>query len=467
MKVDVAARPPIEVWCDSVDTGAADARRLLFELERAGVACYPVPASAATGPGLVLFNSLSQELRARMQLRSGGGRERVIAIALGAAPLANGVGWQLLKAGAADVFSLGKLPATTAAAIAARFRRWQAIDAAMESAVVQRNLIGESPAWRMFLRRVVDVAKFSASPVLIRGESGTGKELVARLIHTLDARGDKRDLVVLDCTTIVPDLSGSEFFGHERGAYTGAAGARDGAFALADGGTLFLDEIGELPLRLQAELLRVVQEGTYKRIGGNNWQRTRFRLVCATHRDLELEMQAGRFRGDFYYRLAAWTCTLPPLRDRRDDIPALARHFLQAHFVEGEPPPFDEAVLQLLVSREYAGNIRDLRHLVDRIAYRHAGDGPITFGDVPEEERPEGNAQPAAWAAGNLFEQAAHTALLCGMGMKEIGNAAAEASVRLALDLEKGNVGRAAERLGITDRALQKRRAVWRMRAEH
>src|SRR5262249_51814424 len=147
-------------------------------------------------------------------------------------------------------------------------------------------LIGDSPAWRRLVRRIVEVARFTDAAVLITGETGTGKELVARLVHALDPRTTKRKLVLLDCTTIVPPLSGGAFFGHERGASTGATPTRDGAFALADGGTLFLDEVGELPLALQAELLRVVQEGTYKRVGSNEWRETQFRLVCATNREL-------------------------------------------------------------------------------------------------------------------------------------------------------------------------------------
>src|SRR3954452_2764597 len=449
----------IEIWLDCLGDTAGRCERVLRGLEHADVACHAAPPEAH-GPGIVAFRVVTEEPRTRLRERSRGGTERVIAIATES--IAAGEGWALLQAGAADILPIDK-PFVTAAAIAARFKRWAAVDDLIESPVVQRNLVGGNLSWCTFLRRVTDIARFTSSPVLIRGESGTGKELVARLIHVLDPRADKRELIILDCSTVVPELSGSEFFGHERGAYTGASAARDGAFALADGGTLFLDEVGELPLRLQAELLRVVQEGTYKRVGGNTWQRTRFRLICATHRDLEQEMMAGRFRSDFYYRLAAWSCTLPPLHERRDDIPELARHFLQLHF-KGDAPAMSDAVLELLMSRGYAGNVRDLRHLVDRIAYRHAGNGPITLGDVPEEERPATNKPPAPWAAGDLFEQAAQMALLCGMGMKDIGAAAADASVRLALDLEKGNVGRAAERLRITDRALQKRRAIWRSR---
>ncbi|MEA2462660.1 MAG: two-component system, NtrC family, response regulator AtoC [Acidobacteriota bacterium] len=434
----------VPAWVELAGSSSAEADRLLAQLSVQGIDCSRFDDDA--GRGLLFFHTVTPDVRNRLAERTRDAQ--VIAVGMSASPLPRGTALELLSAGASDVVQLGD-PVAVARAIAARFRRWAAVDRLIDSAVVRRNLIGDHARWRSFLRRVVDVARFSSLPVLIRGESGTGKELVARLIHTLDAREEKKDLVVLDCTTIVPELSGSEFFGHERGAYTGAAGARDGAFALADGGTLFLDEVGELPLRLQAELLRVVQEGTYKRVGGNTWQKTKFRLVSATHRDLEEEMSDGRFRRDFYYRIAAWSCTLPPLRERREDIPALARHFLHA-------PP-DPSVLELLISRDYPGNIRDLRHLCDRIDYRHVGDGPITLGEVPEEER-RAEVFPMT---GSLFDEAARAGMLCGMGLKQIANAAADASVRLALQLEEGNVGRAAERLGITDRGLQKRRALW------
>ena len=220
--------------------------------------------------------------------------------------------------------------------VAARFERWSAVDELVASPIVQKNLVGTSRAWRALLRQVVEVARFTASPVLILGESGTGKELIARLIHALDARQDKRDLVVLDCTTVVSELAGSEFFGHERGAFTGAMNPRDGAFAQADGGTLFLDEIGDLPLPLQAQLLRAVQEHTYKRVGGNSWHATRFRLLCATHRALLDDVDAGTFRADLYYRIGGVVCRVPPLRERPEDIIELFRHFVAQSSSAGE-----------------------------------------------------------------------------------------------------------------------------------
>jgi transcriptional regulator with GAF, ATPase, and Fis domain len=453
-------REPLEVWWEAIGSCDAEAQPLITELPEAGLSCYSALASAR-GPGLLFIRQWSHALCARVRERSHGGTDRVIVVAMPGVPLPHGAAWDLMDAGAADVVQLVD-PIVTAESIAARFRRWAEIERLLDSQLVRNNLAGSNAAWCDVLRQIVHVARFSALPVLIGGESGTGKELVARLIHALDGREEKKELVILDCSSVVPELSGSEFFGHERGAYTGAAQARDGAFALANDGTLFLDEVGELPPRLQAELLRVVQEGTYKRVGGNAWQRTRFRLVCATNRNLLEEAAAGRFRRDLYYRIAAWTCTLPPLRERREDIPALAGHFLGRHFTDRDAPPFDDAVLELLVAREYPGNVRDLRHLIERIAHRHVGGGPITLGDVPEEERPSPAARIAADPAGNLFERAARMALLCGMSLKEISNTAADAAVRLALSDEAGNVGRAAERLQITDRGLQKRRAIWR-----
>jgi transcriptional regulator with GAF, ATPase, and Fis domain len=311
------------------------------------------------------------------------------------------------------------------------------------------------------LRQTIEVASFTDASILVSGESGTGKELVARLIHTLDVRRKKHDLIILDCTTIVPELSGSEFFGHERGAFTGAVATRDGAFALADGGTLFLDEVGDLPLALQAELLRVVQERTYKRVGSNTWQKTDFRLVCATNRDLQHETSQGRFRGDFYYRIASWTCKLPSLRERPEDILPLAYHFLQQLRSDTELPEMDQAVRDYLVQRSYPGNVRDLKQVVSRMSYRHVGPGPITAGDIPEEERPRAEPGAREWRDGH-FELAIRRAVTIGVGLKEISQSAADVAIQIAVRDANGNLPRAARQLGVTDRALQMRRAARR-----
>ena len=188
------------------------------------------------------------------------------------------------------------------------------------------DIVGESPAFKRVLRNVEQVAETDAT-VLILGESGTGKELLAGAVHRLSRR-HRMPLIKLNCATLPSNLIESELFGHERGAFTGAIKARAGRFELADGGTIFLDEIGELAPDVQAKLLRVLQEGEIERLGEGRTRRVDVRVVAATNRDLEAEVAAGRFRGDLYYRLNVFPLESPSLRERRDDIPALAYHFL-------------------------------------------------------------------------------------------------------------------------------------------
>jgi DNA-binding NtrC family response regulator len=257
---------------------------------------------------------------------------------------------------------------------------------AQNEPAVADGILGRSPAFVSLLRGLVEVAAFTTASILLLGESGTGKEQLGRLVHALDPRAGKRELVTLDCTTVAPELAPSEFFGHERGAFTGAVAARDGAFHRADGGTLFLDEVGELPLPLEAQLLRIVQEGTYKRVGGNDWLATRFRLVAATNRSLADEVERERFRLDFFHRLTTWTFRGPPLRERPEDIVPLARHFARQSAGPGGAPDIDERVQQFLIRRAYPGNVRELKQLIGRICSRHVAPGPITIGDVPPED---------------------------------------------------------------------------------
>ena len=363
--------------------------------------------------------------------------------------------WELLAAGAGDVLAAGAGtdPVITAKAVGNRLRRWQEVDRLADSTAVSELVTGQSRAWRRIIREVVEIAAFTTASVLITGESGTGKELMARLIHQLDRRPAKPEMVLLDCSAITPELSGSEFFGHEKGSYTGSVAAREGAFALADKGTLFLDEVGELPLALQAQLLRAVQEKTYKRLGSNVWRETDFRLVCATNRDLAADIAAGSFRRDLYYRIASVTCHLPPLRERPEDILPLARHFLNRC---SDAVDFDGPVASYLVSREYPGNVRDLRQIVQRIAYKHSGGGLITLGDIPPGDLPI-QMVPAGWPSSSM-RKAVRNALTSGSGLRDIGRAAENLAEEIALEEEGGNLQRAAARLKITDRALQLRR---------
>ena len=424
-------------------------------LAQAGVTCCAHGAHNACSAGIVCFSAVTDELCDLLHRVSDSGTARVFAIALGTADLGRNT-WRLLNAGASEVFAW-KHWSNAAGEIAARLERWDAIDQLVESPLVRNTFVGEGVTWQRITRRIVELGRFTQANVLVLGESGTGKELVAQLVHALDARERKGELVVLDCSTIVPELSGSEFFGHERGAFTGALHVRDGAFALADRGTLFLDEVGELPLSLQGQLLRAVQERTYKRVGGNTWHSTDFRLVCATNRDLGEAVSRGEFRHDLYHRIANWTLRLPPLRERPHDVLRLARYFMQQMRPNGEAPQFDQSVSQYLVQRDYPGNVRELRQLISRIADRHLGPGPVTAGDIPEDERPHEPLRLNEWRD-ESFEGAIHRALSLGVRLKEIGRAAEETAVSIAMDEENGSLRRAASRLGVTDRALQMRR---------
>jgi transcriptional regulator with GAF, ATPase, and Fis domain len=445
-------------WVQFVTAGASPSREEVKRgLSRAGVELYAPRPGPCTGPGLIVSDGVTPDLLNLIRETSRGGIDRVLVLATSAAGLEPSGPWALLKAGAADVLTWDDA-AEASGEITARFSRWEEVDDLVRSSLVSDNLVGRSTAWTALLRQIVEVARFSNASMLITGESGTGKELVARLVHTLDPRPNKGDLVILDCTTVVPTLSGSEFFGHEKGAFTGAALHRDGAFAIANGGTLFLDEVGDLPLTLQAELLRVIQEGTYKRVGSNAWKKTTFRLICATNRDLLEEESHGRFRRDFYYRIAAWTCRMPPIRERREDVPLLTEHFLRQLRPVSADLRLDPAVWELLAGRDYPGNARDLRQLVARISTRHVGPGPITVGDVPPEERPTATIDQRGWWDEG-FERAIRQAVTVGASLKDIGEVATETAVRIALTQEGGNLPRAARRLGVTARALQLRRA--------
>jgi transcriptional regulator with GAF, ATPase, and Fis domain len=442
-------------WLELFDDVSARARNELVSLlQRSGVAARSIPPSRG-GFGLMVFAGMNHAVLDSIRIASR--NSVVLAIALAERGLELSDMWAVLQAGAADLLVWPKLP-DTADEVAARLSRWEALNSLAESAQVSELVVGKSATWRSLVRQVVEVAAFTQASALIVGESGTGKELIARLIHDLDRRPDKRELVVVDCTTMTPELSGSELFGHERGAFTGAMNSRDGAFALADGGTLFLDEIGELPLSLQAQLLRVIQEHKYKRVGSNSWHKTDFRLVCATNRDLDSGIASGAFRSDLYFRIAEWVCRTPSLRERKDDILPLVSHFLTASDRGTPTPQLDEPVRQYLLTRNYPGNVRDLRQVVARLSHRHVGPGPITIGDVPVEERPSGDVSRHGWLDGEL-ECAIRHALDLGIGLKEIGQAAAETAIRLAIEQADGNLHRAATRLGVTDRALQMRRA--------
>jgi formate hydrogenlyase transcriptional activator len=228
------------------------------------------------------------------------------------------------------------------------------------------QIIGSSLALEAVLGQVQRVAP-TGSTVLIQGETGTGKELIARAVHDLSARFG-RPFVKLNCAAIPFDLLESELFGHEKGAFTGAVAQKIGRFELADKGTLLLDEVGDIPLALQPKLLRVLQEQEFERLGGTRTHQVDVRLVAATHRNLVDMVKRNEFRSDLYYRLNVFPITLPPLRERRDDIPALVEHFVEiyAHRMNKQIEHISPETLSALVSYQWPGNIRELQNFIER-----------------------------------------------------------------------------------------------------
>jgi transcriptional regulator with GAF, ATPase, and Fis domain len=251
------------------------------------------------------------------------------------------------------------------------------------AALGMRDFVGESAALQKVLRQVQLVAPTDAS-VLITGESGTGKELVARAIHEASTRKG-RTLIKVNCGAVPDSLFESEFFGHVKGAFTGAISDRPGRFELADHGTLFLDEIGEVPLAMQTKLLRALQEHEFERVGDTRTRKVDVRVIAATNRDLKREVEAGRFRQDLFYRLSVFPLDIPPLRERREDIPRLVHHFVaqSARRLNRPVPRISQSEMAALTAHGWPGNVRELQNLVERAIIVWQG-GPLRFPiDVP------------------------------------------------------------------------------------
>jgi len=222
------------------------------------------------------------------------------------------------------------------------------------------TLVGNSPAMRQVHHQIKRMSK-SRFPVLILGDTGTGKEVVARAIHNMEPHGP---FVVIDCSSLVGPLMESELFGYAKGAFTGAHTSKLGLLDAANGGTAFFDEIGELPLELQMKLLRVLQEKEFRAVGALGQRTSSFRVIAATNRDLVAEVEAERFRRDLYYRLNVMRLRIPPLRERRDDIPALLTHFLNLY---GTGQRFSDEAMELLIQYDWPGNVRELEHTVQQM----------------------------------------------------------------------------------------------------
>ncbi|HYX19250.1 MAG TPA: sigma 54-interacting transcriptional regulator, partial [Thermoanaerobaculia bacterium] len=236
------------------------------------------------------------------------------------------------------------------------------------------DIVGSSAALRKVLAQIEKVAH-TDSTVLILGETGTGKELVAAAIHRRSAR-HSRPMIGLNCAALPPGLVASELFGHEKGAFTGALQRRAGRFELARGSTLFLDEVGDLSLDVQAALLRVLQEGTFERVGGTETLRTDARLIAATNRELHREVEEGRFRSDLFYRLAVFPISVPPLRERTEDIPILVEYFAARHgaALGRRFRRVDRRTMDALVRYDWPGNVRELENVIERAAILSEGE---------------------------------------------------------------------------------------------
>ena len=298
------------------------------------------------------------------------------------------------------------------------------------------NLVGRSPAMVGIYKLIARLAALDTT-VLVQGETGTGKELVARAIHQASPRA-ARPLVVVDCTALPEALFESELFGHERGAFTGAAASRRGLLEMADGSSCLLDEIGELPRALQAKLLRVLQERTIRRVGGNESIPVDVRMIAASHRDLRKLVEEGKLREDLFYRLNVATIVVPPLRERPDDIPLLAQHFLDkyARAAGRLPTGFARETLAVLARHGWPGNVRELEHAIER-AVALSSTALILPDDLPADLRGSGGgAMPVAPPARLTLEE-----------LKQW-------YVARALDEVGGNKARAAELLGIDRRTL-------------
>ena len=316
------------------------------------------------------------------------------------------------------------------------------------------DLVGETPAMREVFR-LMDHAAASPIPVLIEGETGTGKELVARGIHRASPRADGPFLAV-NCAALAEALLESELFGHRKGAFTGAIQDRRGLFEASSGGSLFLDEVGELPLRMQAKLLRVLQESEITPVGDHRPRRVDVRVLAATNRDLASEVAAGRFRADLYYRLAVFPIRLPALRERREDVPVLVDHLLRAAAAHhGRPVPvLTPPALEQLVRSEWPGNVRELRNELDRAIALSTPGAPIgpellssRLARVPDRT-PE--APPVALDTPDSLREAR-----AAFETRYVGE---------VLRRHQGNVSRAARTLGVSRVALQKKMKVLGLR---
>ena len=311
------------------------------------------------------------------------------------------------------------------------------------------QIIGDSQKMQEVLHKI-DQAAASDATVLILGESGTGKELVANALVQASNRSNK-PFVKVSCTTLPESLLEAELFGYEKGAFTGALARRHGRYEAADQGSLFLDEIGDLPLSIQGKLLRVLQEGTFERLGSNKTISTNVRVISATNRDLRADVGAGRFREDLYYRLNVVQLTLPPLRERRDDIPLLINHFLKVFcHLSGKPlTKISTDALKELMSRDWPGNVRQLKNCIER-ALVFSKSRELTIEDIASESEDSVKST-------DLDPPASSTSLTISIGTTM--EAIQQQVIAKALKLADGDKKQVADWLGIAERTIYRKLA--------
>ena len=312
-------------------------------------------------------------------------------------------------------------------------------------------LIGNSASMQRVRAMIEKVAETDAT-VLVRGESGTGKELVAREVHERNSVRSRGPFVAVNCAALPSELIESELFGHEKGAFTGAAARRQGKFEQANLGTLFLDEIGDMSSNVQAKLLRALEERRIERLGGNESIPVDVRIVSATHRPLEQEIAAGNFRADLFYRLRVVTIDIPPLRERREDIPELAATFTHAAAERYNLPPrqVGQSALRKLVEYDWPGNVRELKNTIERAAIMAEGE-ELRAQDLPDEITPE--AKEVKPAVGTNDEGG--LAVPFTADFREDRREFERRYISRCLEHTQGNVTKAAEILGMHRQSLQ------------
>jgi len=359
---------------------------------------------------------------------------------------------EAMKQGADDYLAKGRLQIDELELRISRALRRQSLETENAALRVQLdakfgldNIVGESPAMKEVFEIVQQVAP-SRATILIKGESGTGKELIAKAIHQLSPRA-RHPMVTVHCAALAPTLLESELFGHEKGAFTGAQERRIGRFEQAQGGTLFLDEIGEIDASIQVKLLRFLGERTFERVGSNKTLTADVRLVIATNKDLEALVRTGTFREDLFFRLRVVEITLPPLRERRQDIPLMAQRFLDEFAAENRKPVngITSEALESLMQYHWPGNVRELRAAIEHAVVLCRGD-KINPRDLPPDARTGKPGSPAVAPTRPILAQAGLT----------VQQAEKQLIIR-ALDEAKGNRTVAAQKIGMSRRTLHRK----------